>query len=154
MGRNERHAADRAVGVSEQWLGKVRRLAPTDAASSAAKGLAPEWSPGALALGYFLAGQLRGVAHLLPLKRTARIRAEVKISVEEQWQHCGIGTLLMQALLQEARQLGIEEVYLRCHVLNRPMQQLAERFGAEIGFEDCQAYGRIRLTAPACVREC
>jgi hypothetical protein len=57
----------------------------------------------------------------------------------------------MNALLRQARELRIDDVHLRCHALNQPMQILAERFGAEIGFEDCQAYGRIRLAASECV---
>ena len=61
--------------------------------------------------------------------------------------------MLMEALLQRARLLGLEDLYLHCHALNEPMQRLAERFGAEIGFEDCQAYGRIRLADTACVSE-
>ena len=151
MGGEHAHEADRVVGAAEQWLGTVQQLAPGDAASLPFKSFAPAWRPGAVALGYFLAGQLRGVAHLLPLKPAARRRAEIRIAVDEGWQGCGIGTLLMEALLQRARLLGLEDLYLRCHALNEPMQHLAERCGAEISFEDCQAYGRIRLADTASV---
>jgi GNAT superfamily N-acetyltransferase len=153
MGGNDRHDTHRAVGTAGQWLGMVRPLMPADTASLSFKSYAPAWSPGAVALGYFLGGQLRGVAHLLPLNRISQTRAEIRIAVDEEWRRCGIGTLLMEALLQQARLLGVEDLYFRCHALNEPLQLLAERFGAEIGFEDCQAYGRIRLAAPACVSE-
>jgi GNAT superfamily N-acetyltransferase len=150
---SDRHDTGRAVGTVEQWLGAVRQLTPADAASLTFSSYAPAWSPGAIALGYFLGGRLRGVAHLLPLGRTSQTCMEMRIAIEEGWQRCGIGTLLMRALVQQAHLLGVEDLYLRCHALNEPMQILAERFGAEIGFDDCQAYGRIRLATPACVSE-
>jgi len=153
MGGEHAHDANRAVGAAEQWLGTVQQLAPNDVASLSFKGFAPAWSTGAVALGYFLGGRLRGVAHLLPLNRTPRSRAEIRVAVDERWQGCGIGTLLMEALLQQAQGLGLEDLYLRCHALNEPMQHLAERCGAEISFEDCQAYGRIRLADAASVSE-
>jgi len=153
MGVEHAHDANRAVGAAEEWLGTVQQLAPDDVACLTFKGFAPVWSTGAVALGYFLGGRLRGVAHLLPLKRTPRSRAEIRVAVDERWQGCGIGTLLMEALLQQAQSLGLEDLYLRCHALNEPMQHLAERSGAEISFEDCQAYGRIRLTDTASVSE-
>ncbi len=153
MGGEQEHDANRVVGAAEQWLGTVQQLAPDDAASLSFRSFAPAWRPDAVALGYFLGGRLRGVAHLLPLKRTPRSRAEIRVAVDERWQGCGIGTLLMEALLQRARLLGLEDLYLHCHALNEPMQHLAERFGAEISFEDCQAYGRIRLADTACVSE-
>lgn len=153
MGGNDGQNSDRAVSAARQWLGTVRQLTPADAASLFFKSDAPAWIPGAVALGYFLGGRLRGVAHLLPLNRISQTRAQLRIAIDEGWQRCGIGTLLMEALLQQASLLGVEDLYLRCHALNEPMQVLAERFGAEIGFEDCQAYGRIRLAAPARVSE-
>jgi RimJ/RimL family protein N-acetyltransferase len=131
----------------------VRRLAPAEAVSLSLKRFTPEWRPGAVALGYCLGGRVRGVAYLLPLKRTAQSRAEMRIAVEEAWQGCGVGTLLMEALLQQAGHLGVAHLYLRCHALNEPMQRLAERFGAEICFEDCQAYGHIPVKTAMFVSE-
>jgi RimJ/RimL family protein N-acetyltransferase len=149
----DRQEAVRVVGAPEQWLGTVRRLAPAEAVLLYFKGFTPEWGPGAVALGYCLGGRVHGVAQLLPLKRDAQSRAEMRIVVDEAWQGCGVGTLLMEGLLRQAGQLGVTDLYLRCHALNEPMQRLAERFGAEIRFEDCQAYGHIVVQTGTFVSE-
>jgi hypothetical protein len=40
---------------------------------------------------------------------------------------------------------GIEHIYLSCHLRNRPMQRIAEKFAAAMRFEDGECFARVTL---------
>ena len=85
-------------------------------------------------LGYFVDGHWSG-------------KAEIAFSVEKAWQGMGIGTALMAAVIEAARIRGIGTLYLTCHTLNRWMQRVAEGVAAKIGFENCECFAEIDVTA-------
>lgn len=99
-----------------------------------------------LVLGCFADGYLRGAAGLrvLPSSDGGRT-AEIAFSVEAPWQGRGIGTALMAAVVRAARERGIERLSLSCHALNHRMQRIAERFMANVGFEDCEYVADIAV---------
>jgi len=141
IGRNA-HGVVAAAG----WLGTVRELSPAELHHLHGDAHRTEGADrGAIVLGYFLRGQLCGIARIVPLKPGAGRRAEVRLTVEQPWQSCGIGTMLMAGLLHHARRCGVNDLYLRCHALNSRMQKIAQRFGARIGFEDCECFAHIAL---------
>jgi RimJ/RimL family protein N-acetyltransferase len=126
------------AGAVRQWQGTFRALAPAGAAHRS------------MTIGYFLHGRLRGTVRITRLGRGPRRSAEIALSVEPAWQGCGIGTLLMAEAVRRARAADIACLYLRCHALNSRMQRLAAKFGAIIGFEDCQCFAHIAVQgAPA-----
>jgi GNAT superfamily N-acetyltransferase len=107
---------------------------------------------GRVITGFFVGLHMRGAAELrefLPRPdgdgHTQIAKAQVALSVESAWQGRGIGTALMAETLRTARERGIDQLHLTCHVLNRRMQRLAERFGATIGFEGCECFAEIAV---------
>ena len=94
-------------------------------------------------LGCFDAGHMRGAAELRSLGATWGDTAEIAFSVEPRWQGCGIGTALMAALIEAARERGITRLYITCHTLNRHMQRIAETAGARIDFDGCECVAEI-----------
>jgi RimJ/RimL family protein N-acetyltransferase len=97
----------------------------------------------AMVLGCFIDGHLRGAVELRPLRAGWRKRYEIAFTVEEGWQRRGIGKALMAAAVAAARTQGVERLYLTCHVLNRPMQRIAEGAGARIDLEGCECFAEI-----------
>ena len=133
------------------WQGTVRELDRAvglellqEVFQSPANGLDETVSSNAVVLGYFLGGHLRAVACIAPLKADSR-RAQISLLVQEAWRGCGIGTMLMAAVVAHARENGIASLHLQCHTLNSRMQHIAERFGATIGFEDCSCFVHIEV---------
>ncbi len=55
--------------------------------------------------------------------------AEFAVVVGDRWQGLGLGRALMEALLESARQRGVRELYGEVLARNRPMLELAARFG-------------------------
>ena len=94
-------------------------------------------------LGCFESGHMRGAAELRSLGATWGDTAEIAFSVEPRWQGCGIGTALMAALIEAARERGIARIYITCHTLNRHMQRIAETAGARIDFDGCECVAEI-----------
>ncbi len=134
----------RAASRCRPWLGRLRKI-PHEPRSRDGQAI----SRGTIALGYFLHGHLRGSAQIIPLSLREREGAEVRLSVDAAWRNCGVGTMLMDGVITHARSRGIGELYLRCHALNIRMQRLAEKFGAEIGFEDCACLARLDVASVA-----
>jgi GNAT superfamily N-acetyltransferase len=82
-----------------------------------------------------------GVARYVRLQDEPRV-AEAAVTVVDDYQERGLGTLLLQALGAVALENGI--VKFRAYALanNRPLQELAARLGAEIHHE---AAGTVRV---------
>jgi RimJ/RimL family protein N-acetyltransferase len=98
-----------------------------------------------LILGFFIAGEMRGVAELRSLREAWCDEAEAAFSVERPWQMQGIGTALMAEVIRAAHHRRIDHIYLSCHVRNRPMQRIAEKAAARMRFEDDACFADITV---------
>jgi GNAT superfamily N-acetyltransferase len=98
-----------------------------------------------LILGFFEAGELRGIAELRSLRKDWCAEAEAAFSVELPWQLQGVGTALMVELLRASPERGIEHIYLSCHVRNRPMLRIAEKAAAVVRVEEDECFADIRV---------
>lgn len=79
--------------------------------------------------------QLIGLCDFAPVASTKRMahRAQCGLSVAPEFQHKGIGTLLMQTLLQTARQAGYEQMELEVVSLNHKAIDLYKK----LNFSKC-----------------
>ncbi|RFC64861.1 MULTISPECIES: GNAT family N-acetyltransferase [Mesorhizobium] len=71
--------------------------------------------------------------------------AEIAFSVENEWQHRGLGGLLFERLIQTAIGLGYRRLRVTTHSQNAAMKALARRFGAKLTFEFGETVGLIEL---------
>ena len=92
--------------------------------------------------GYFEDGVLRGTAELRTLPEPHM--AEAAFCVEKGWRRHGVGTRLMDALLNEARDLQIEHIYISCLAANHTMQALARKFSARLTYQSGDMIGLIK----------
>lgn len=92
--------------------------------------------------GYFEDGVLRGTAELRTLPEPHM--AEAAFCVEKDWRRHGVGTRLMDALLNEARDLQIEHIYISCLAANHTMQALARKFAARLTYQSGDMIGLIK----------
>jgi RimJ/RimL family protein N-acetyltransferase len=100
-------------------------------------------------LGYFDDGEMRAAVEIRSLQDVWCAEAEVAFSVEESLRGRGVGTLLMRSALSAARHLGIKHLHLICDRRNRPMQRIAEAFGAEMTFQDDDCIAHIQVGSVA-----
>ena len=110
---------------------------------------------GVVVHGFFLDGALRGAAELRPQSLLSR-QAEAAFSVEAPWQSLGVGTVLLERTLLTARNRGIRRLEMYCLMENRPMQQLARKFAAELSFDFGSVVGEVgpaRSTPLSLLRE-
>ena len=63
--------------------------------------------------------------------RTDGLSCECAVAVSDEWHNKGLATLLMQHLIDTARQHGVECMYSMDSVDNQPMRDLAEHLGFE-----------------------
>jgi RimJ/RimL family protein N-acetyltransferase len=88
-------------------------------------------SDGRIAVGYVEDDEIRGACELLETDR-ANHHAEAAFSVEQAWRSHGVGGLLMAAMIEEARKLGVRRIEMQCLRSNLPMQALAARFTNDV----------------------
>ncbi|MBB3771059.1 GNAT superfamily N-acetyltransferase [Angulomicrobium tetraedrale] len=100
----------------------------------------------AMAIGYFVDGELRAVAELHPLPRRAGkpASAEAAFSVEREFQGKGIGSALMRHLVLLAQNRGIEELQVVFLPSNAPMKNLAVHHAANFSMDDDEMIGRVQ----------
>lgn len=91
--------------------------------------------PGAVVHGFFVDGVLRGAAELRQVGGMFSPEAEAAFSIERPWQSHGVGTGLLERTLLSARNRGVKSLQMSCLADNRPMQQLARKFDAELKFD-------------------
>ena len=86
-------------------------------------------------IGAMSGGQLIGLCDFAPVASMKRMahRAQCGLSVAPEFQHKGIGTLLMQTLLQTARQAGYEQMELEVVSLNHKAIDLYKK----LNFSKC-----------------
>lgn len=102
---------------------------------------------GAVVIGYVEDGIMRGAAELHDIGRASREAAEIAFSVEDAFQHRGIGARLFERLIVRAIELGYRSLHVTTHPQNRAMKALARRFGAVLCFQSCEAVGVIDMAA-------
>ncbi len=98
-------------------------------------------SDGRVCLGYIEDGLIRGAAELLASNDGSM--AEAAFSVESGYRKNGIGSLLMAAIIKEARQRGVTHIKVACLPENIAMQRLAARFLADLRREGDSVLGVI-----------
>jgi GNAT superfamily N-acetyltransferase len=95
--------------------------------------------------GFFVGGMMHGGAELRQID--AR-QAEAAISVEKPWQSHGVGSALLQRTLLAARNRGFRHLHMACLADNRRMQQLAQKFAAELTFDFGSVVGEVESARP------
>lgn len=105
------------------------------------------FTEGKVIAGYFERGVLRGAAELHLSGRDAHHRpvAEIAFSVEKAWQRRGIGTRLFRRLIRDARNLGVETLYVSTHADNLAVRALALRLRAQLTFSASEAFGKVDI---------
>lgn len=133
------------------------RLAPEDRAlrfchatkdefiSSYCEGI--DWSRASV-LGFFVAGEVRGVAELIRVNDPWTPAAELALSVEKPFQDRGIGKALMRHSLVLAQNRLIGTVYLIFLLENRRMLHIARKFAAKLAVREGQVEGEIPAPWP------
>lgn len=112
--------------------------------------------PASVHIGYFDAGDLRGVAQLavpdgawpmlpgLPLAGQ-RVGAEFAISVERGFQRRGVGQALLGRAVIAARNRNIGSLIMYCLPSNDRMRRLAVRCGIKLTFDQGEIAGHVTL---------
>jgi len=97
----------------------------------------------ATVLGVFEANHLVAVAELHCEGDVPDGFGESAFSVVSDLRRKGIGTLLITALLEAAKENGVHTVIVETGPDNLPMRQLARKFGAQMHYEDRLSVGQI-----------
>ncbi len=99
----------------------------------------------ATVLGAFEDGHLIAVAELHCEGGTPDGFGESAFSVASSWRRRGIGTLLITALLEAAKENDVHTVIVETGPQNIAMRELARKFGANMHYEDCMSVGQIEV---------
>ena len=98
--------------------------------------------------GFFVDGVLRGAAELRPFGSVLPHEAEAAFSIEKPWQSHGVGTALLDRTLLAARNRGYKLLHMACLAENKRMQQLAQKFDAELTFDFGSVVGEVEAAFP------
>jgi RimJ/RimL family protein N-acetyltransferase len=97
---------------------------------------------GNVTFGYFVDGEVRGVAELRP-GALLQEGAEVAFSVEKPFANRGVATQLMGRIIRTARNRGLSHLTLVCLPENAKMQAIARHYGADLKIEDGSIFADI-----------
>jgi len=103
---------------------------------------------GVVLYGFFVDAVLRGVAELRLLGAPFADTAETAFSIEKPWQSHGVGSALLERCLLTARNRGVKRLHMICLSDNRRMQQLAQKFAAELSFDFGSVVGDVETPFP------
>jgi GNAT superfamily N-acetyltransferase len=103
------------------------------------------FDPGNVINGFFADGVLRGAAELRPFGVG---QAEAAFSIERPWQSHGVGTELLERALLAARNRGVKQLHITCLLENQRMQQLAQKFDAEMRRDFDSVIGELEAPYP------
>ncbi len=98
---------------------------------------------GTVIFGAFIGPEMHASAELRALHVMGDATAEAAFAVEQDHQHHGLGSILMDRLVTAARNRGIGQVHMICARDNSRMQRLAEKFGARIHSDHGDVLGEI-----------
>ena len=102
-------------------------------------------SDGTLVVGYFEDGVVRGAAELHPPETSPDLQPEIAFSVESGVRRQGVGSILFQKLIEEARIKGYSTLRITTGAQNDAMRALAHKFGARLTFRYGESTGTIDL---------
>jgi GNAT superfamily N-acetyltransferase len=145
------------VGETAKYREHILRLDPESRRNRFAGGVSDEFIRNYVDLttgldavihGFFIGGAIRGVAELRPLGVRFPHQAEAAISVEKPWQSHGVGSALLGRTLLIARNRGFRHLHMACLADNRRMQQLAQKFAAELSFDFESVTGEVESSRP------
>lgn len=103
-------------------------------------------SDGTVIVAYMENGIVRGAAELHPPEQSEDGRPEIAFSVETCVRRRGVGSLLFQRVISEARWKGYHELRVTTGSQNHAMRALAAKFGAQLKFQHGESTGTIDLS--------
>ena len=98
---------------------------------------------GTLVIAYLEDGVVRGAAELHPPETSPDLLPEIAFSVEAGLRRHGVGSLLFQKLIEEARAKGYRFLRITTGAQNDAMRALANKFGAHLTFRHGESTGTI-----------
>jgi RimJ/RimL family protein N-acetyltransferase len=101
---------------------------------------------GTVIIAYFDGGVVRGAAELHPPGQSPDSLPEIAFSVEISVRRRGVGTMLFQKLIEEARAKGYQSLRITTGAQNQAMRALANKFGAHLTFSHGESTGIVDLT--------
>ena len=102
-------------------------------------------SDGTLVIAYLEDGVVRGAAELHPPETSPDLQPEIAFSVEADLRRQGVGSILFQKLIEEARAKGYGLLRITTGAQNEAMRALANKFGAHLTFRYGESTGTIDL---------
>lgn len=106
------------------------------------------FGPKTIVIAYVENDEVHGVAELHEPTSDDDL-PELAFSVEQNLRRRGIGSVLFQTLLSEARRSGYQRMRVTTGAQNDAMRALARKFGAHLSFDHGELAGTIDLTAPS-----
>ena len=101
---------------------------------------------GTVIVAYMENGIVRGAAELHPPEQSDDGLPEVAFSVETCVRRRGVGSLLFERVISEARWKGYRKLRVTTGAQNHAMRALAAKFGAHLVFNHGESTGTIDLT--------
>ena len=101
---------------------------------------------GTIIVAYMENGMVRGAAELHPPEQSEDGLPEIAFSVESCLRRRGVGSLLFERVIAEARWKGYRRLRVTTGAQNHAMRALAAKFGAHLVFERGESTGTIDLT--------
>jgi RimJ/RimL family protein N-acetyltransferase len=101
---------------------------------------------GTIIVAYMENGMVRGAAELHPPDDTGDGLPEIAFSVESCLRRRGVGSVLFQRLISEARWKGYARLRVTTSAQNHAMRALASKFGAHLVFHHGESTGAIELS--------
>lgn len=100
---------------------------------------------GTVIVAYIEDGVVRGAAELHPADQSPDALPEIAFSVEASVRRQGVGSILFQRLISEARWKGYGALRITTGAQNQAMRALANKFGAHLTFRHGESTGTIDL---------
>ncbi len=101
---------------------------------------------GTVVIAYFEDGVVRGAAELHPPEQSPDVQPEIAFSVEASARRKGVGSILFEKLIEEARARGYRSLRITTGAQNDAMRSLDRKFGAKLSFRHGESTGSIDLT--------
>ena len=100
---------------------------------------------GTVIIAYIADGVVRGAAELHPPDQSPDALPEIAFSVEACVRRQGVGSILFEKLIAEARAKGYRSLRITTGAQNQAMRALAHKFGAHLTFRHGESTGTIAL---------
>jgi GNAT superfamily N-acetyltransferase len=100
---------------------------------------------GTIIIAYMENGIVRGAAELHPPEQSDDGVPEIAFSVEACVRRNGVGSILFQRLISEARWKGYRRLRVTTGAQNQAMRALASKFGAHLVFRHGESTGTIEI---------